>query len=365
MRFARGPRFERLGLAVFGALVLAAPACGKGATADKPTADRRASAAATASAPTASTASRRTVTFEGACDASGSVELDERTFVLADDEDNVLRVYDADRGGRPLHEIDLGPALGFEKSAKKIESDLEAATRIGDRAYFLASHGRTSKGKRDPNRLFFFATTLPPDIREVAVIGQPYRSLLEELEADPRFADFQLSAAASRAPKEPGGLNIEGMTAEPDGGLLIGFRSPVPDGRALLFRLRNPDGVLAGEKAQLSDPVRLDLGGLGVRALSFWHSRYLALGGPSGDGGPFQLFRFDGGMSAERVTSVDLEGFGAEGFFTPDARDEILVLSDDGTRLVNGRPCKKLKQPAEKSFRGVWVRLPNDAAAGR
>jgi hypothetical protein len=36
----------------------------------------------------------------------------------------------------------------------------------------------------------------------------------------------------------------------------------------------------------------------------------------------------------------------------------VLVLSDDGTREVGGKPCKKLKDPRQKGFRGVWVRVP-------
>jgi hypothetical protein len=299
---------------------------------------------------------RRVVTFEGTCDASGAVELDDRTLVLADDENNALRVYDAERGGRPLQEVDVSAALGLEKP-KKAESDFEAGTRMGDRAYFIASHGRTSKGKRDTDRLVFFAAALPREGQPLAVIGAPYRSLLDDLMTDPKLAAFQLERAAARAPKEPGGMNIEGMTSQPDGSVLIGFRSPIPGGRALLVRLLNPDAVIRGEKAKLSEPLRLDLGGLGVRALSSFHGGYLIVAGPSGDGGPFRLFHGEDG-SAAAIPGVDLEGFGAEALFTPDTGDRVLVLSDDGTRLVDGRPCKKLKDPSKKSFRGVWVRLP-------
>lgn len=300
---------------------------------------------------------RRVVTFEGTCDASGVVELDDRTLVVADDENNLLRVYDAERGGRPLQEFDVSYALGLQKP-KKAESDFEAGTRVGDRAYFLASHGRTSKGKRDPDRLVFFATTLPRDGKPLAVLGTPYRSLLEDLTSDEKLAAFRLEEAALRAPKEPGGMNIEGMTSQPDGSLLIGFRSPIPGGRALLVRLLNPDDVIRGERAKLSAPLELDLGGLGVRALSSWLGGYLIVAGPSGDGGPFRLFRSTEQATAVPVAGVDLEDFGAEGLFTPDSGDQVLVLSDDGTRLVEGRPCKKLKDPSKKSFRGVWVRLP-------
>jgi hypothetical protein len=299
---------------------------------------------------------RRVLTFEGTCDASGAVELDDRTLVIADDENNSLRVYDAERGGRPLHEFDVSQALGLEKP-HKAESDFEAGTRAGDRAYFIASHGRTSKGKRDTNRLVFFAATLPRDGQPLSIVGEPYRELLDDLTTDPKLAAFRLEQAAQRAPKEPDGMNIEGMTSQPDGSVLLGFRSPVPGGRALLVRLLNPDAVIRGEKAKLSDPVRLDLGGLGVRALSSWNAGYLIVAGPSGDGGPFKLFRGDE-EGALAVPGVDLEGFGAEALFTPDTGDQVLVLSDDGTRLVEGRPCKKLRDPSKKSFRGVWVRLP-------
>ncbi len=74
------------------------------------------------------------------------------------------RVYDVERGGKPVLEIDVSSALGLEHPAGA-ESDLEGSTRVGDRAYFLSSHARTSKGKRDPDRLLFFATKLPSERR--------------------------------------------------------------------------------------------------------------------------------------------------------------------------------------------------------
>jgi hypothetical protein len=298
----------------------------------------------------------RVVTFEGACDASGAVELDSRHFAVADDEDNVLRVYDADRGGPPLLTEDLSPSLPLQKS-RNAESDFEAATRVGDSGYFLASHARTSKGKWDPDRALFFATTLPREGSTLSLVGKPYRTLLEDLASDPGLRSLALHEAALRAPKEPGGLNLEGLTADPSGGLLLGFRSPVPQGRALLVRLLNPRAMLDGEHVRFSEPLLLDLGGLGVRALSTWGTRFLIAAGPSGDGGPFRLFRFDGRSQVEPVAGVDFDGFGPEGFFTPEARDELMVLSDDGTRVMHGKACKKLKDSGLKSFRGVWLKI--------
>jgi hypothetical protein len=54
------------------------------------------------------------VVFEGACDASGAVPIDRRHFAVADDEDSVLRVYDAWAGGPPILRVDVADAIDLE-----------------------------------------------------------------------------------------------------------------------------------------------------------------------------------------------------------------------------------------------------------
>ncbi len=39
----------------------------------------------------------------------------------------------------------------------------------------------------------------------------------------------------------------------------------------------------------------------------------------------------------------------------PDGEAEILLLSDDGNRVIDGVACKDLDGPARKRFRGLWV----------
>lgn len=300
------------------------------------------------------------VVFEGACDASGAVELDRTHFVVADDEDNVLRVYDAVRGGPPVAAVDVSAALGLTPQGKRVprmpELDLEAATRIGDRAYWLTSHGRNSKGKARPERLRLFATTLPaaPAAGGLEVVASSAR-LLDALLADPRLARFDLASAATRAPKAEGGLNLEGMTASPDGALLLGFRSPVPDGHALLVRLERPDDFLAGGAATLGPPVQLDLGGLGVRALTWWRGRYAIIAGPVDAGGSARLYAWAGAGPAVPL-AVDLTGYNPEGTFSPDGDPRLLLLSDDGAAPIDGVACKAAPDPARRRFRGVWLR---------
>jgi hypothetical protein len=310
----------------------------------------------------------REVVFTGMCDASGAVPVSSRLFVVADDEDNVLRVYDAELGGAPLSAVDVSAQLGLSLKGKKHpkapETDLEAATRIDDRAYWLTSHGRNKKGRLETERLFFFATTVPTADAAVALVGRPYGRLLEDLVAAPQLALFGLAAAAQRAPRAPGGLNIEGLTATPDGTLLVGFRNPVPDGQALAIVIENPREIVdAGAPARFGPPIRLALDGRGVRSLSWWRGDYLVAAGNAGDGGESRLYTWDGAGAPVHV-ALDLRRYNPEGFFTPEDRDEILLLSDDGTVLVDGRPCKRLRDHARRSFRGVWVRLPGSANPG-
>jgi hypothetical protein len=305
------------------------------------------------------------------CDASGAVPLDDRLFAVADDEDNILRVYDAERGGAPLQLADVSEKLGLPRKAKKPkkkkkpkpvkwpETDLEAATRIGNLAFWITSHGRNSSGKLKTERHRLFATTLPQASLELEldVEGQPYESLLSDLLSDPRFQRFELGRASELAPKDEGGLNIEGMTARPEGGVWIGFRSPVPAGRALLFPLLNPEETVRGAAARLGDPLTIDLGGLGIRSLSSWHGRYLIVAGHHADGGPSQLYSWNGHDQPERLGPLPDPDLNPEGFFTPEERDAILILSDDGSVEIDGTECKRLKDPTKKRFRGAWVSL--------
>jgi hypothetical protein len=297
--------------------------------------------------------------FTGMCDASGAVALDDHTFLVADDEDNVLRAYDARVGGAPLAAVDLSAALGLPQKKKGApEIDIEAATRLGARAYFITSHGRNSSGKLKPERLRFFATTAPANGKP-ELVGRPYEKLLVDLLAEPRLASFGLAAAAELAPKAPGGLNIEGMTARPEGGVWLGFRNPLPQGRALLVPLHNPEQLAEGEgPARFGEPLTLDLGGLGVRALSYWRGRYLVAAGAFDSGRVSRLFSWDGRAQVSAVEAVDVRQYSPEAFFTPEGLDRVLLLSDDGSLSIEGKECKRLEHPEQKRFRGLWIRLP-------
>ncbi|MBU6400628.1 MAG: DUF3616 domain-containing protein [Verrucomicrobia bacterium] len=299
--------------------------------------------------------------YRGICDASGAVPVGTNFFAVADDEVNQIRVYRRDQGGGPLRVLDLTPFL--EVDPRSPESDLEAGARIGDRAYWIGSHGRNQRGRVRLSRQRFFATAIkeddPAGVRLVP-IGRPYTHLLEDLENAPQLKSFRLRAAARRMPKARGALNIEGLSATPEGHLLIGFRNPIPHGLALLVPLLNPDALLEGHPADLGDPVQLDLDGLGIRDLAFWRGKYLISAGPYNGVGHFRIYEWDGGKSAPRhLQGIHFGDLHPEAVLIyPDLGfRKVQLLSDDGTRLIGGCVCKQLPE-AQKRFRSVWVELP-------
>jgi hypothetical protein len=104
-----------------------------------------------------------------------------------------------------------------------------------------------------------------------------------------------------------GPLNIEGLTW--DRGrerLLLGLRSPVSDGRALLIALRIGDAARPLSASNLiadGQLIALDLGGLAIRGLGYDPDvdRVLVIGGGTTDEGkgPFRLFEWDGRSSSQ------------------------------------------------------------------
>jgi len=306
--------------------------------------------------------------YTGAVDGSAAVALDVEHFVAASDEDSVLRVYGRDRGGPPLQSIDLTQFL--DVPAASPETDIEAAARIGDRAYWISSHGRNSRGQEKEGRHRFFATDIVTSERGVTLrpAGKPYQDLLRDLIAAPSLEPFRLAEAAARPPKSAGGLNIEGLCATGDRHLLIGFRNPVPQGRALLVPLLNADAVIQGQRAQFGPPLRLDLGGLGIRDIAFWEGEYLIVAGPSDGKGQSRLYRWAGNDQGPKLLRhVSLKGLNPEAVIVYRDRglQQVQLLSDDSKKVQNDDAGKSEAVLGQKQFRSIWVLLPPALRDGR
>jgi hypothetical protein len=300
----------------------------------------------------------RPMEYSGLRDASAAVAVSSNLFIVADDEKNTLRVYSTDHAGPPLKEFDLDAFL--QVTSKSPEADLEGAALLGNRAFWIGSHGRNKDGKDRPNRRRFFATDIGITNGEVTLspVGKPCKRLVDDLLRDSRFAEFHLAEASTRPPKEQEALNIEGLSATPDGHVLLGFRNPTPHGKALLIPLLNPNEVIEGKPARFDPAILLDLDGLGIRDMAYFNGAYFIIAGGWHSGGKFQFYRWAGGDSEPKKFEVKHAGD-----YTPEAIiiypekgfHEIQILSDDGNRAVHGIPAKELGDSAPKTFRSFWL----------
>jgi hypothetical protein len=299
----------------------------------------------------------------GMCDASAGVALSSTEFVMANDEDNFLRIYHTYQSGTFTQKLDVSDQIKNNPEHK--EADIEGVALLQGTIYWITSHGRNKEGKFKPERYNFFANeiTRAGDAIVYTPIGQSYTGLLKDLVQDACLKKYDLEEAATLAPKSQGGLNIEGLTASPNNELLIGFRNPIPGGQALLVPLKNPTEVIKGNLAEFGRPIELDLGGLGVRSIEYWANRgiYLIIAGSYNQDNEFRLYQWSGQpeISPTPLANVEhLSELRPEAIIIyPGIDDKFQILSDDGAVEHDGVECKDLANEAAKYFRSVWVSL--------
>lgn len=292
--------------------------------------------------------------YTGMCDASAAIALSATQFVVANDEDNLLRRYTIG-SSQPATLLDLGPLLKVSD-----EVDIEGAARIGDTIYWITSHGRNKDALERPERLNFFATQVSGGAGSptLTLKGTPHQHLLEAL--NPVLAAQGFPAAATKAPESQGGLNIEGLAASGTH-LLIGFRNPVPKAQALVVELLNPAELIASPKAvaKIGRVQLLDLGGRGIRSFDALPNGkgFVIVAGSFDDTPNFAVFRWAGDATGPTpVPGLTFTDFRPEALFinepagapTPAAALTLSLLSDDGDVVIEGKPCKNKKTPPEK-----------------
>ncbi len=339
------------------------------------------------------------IVYNGMSDASAAVGLGDDLFVVADDENNVLRVYHTDKTSGPVYSFDLTPFI--VKGKDYAEADIEGAALVGDCIYWITSHGRNKDGKIRPNRYRFFATSVKVKDGRVTLdfVGVPCGTLIHEmikaeatkhlkLESVTRFGVKELKKKEKKklAPKKEG-LNIEGLCASPDGKTLyIGFRNPqfidpiTAKKRAGIVPLLNPQQVIQkGETPVFGPPVLLDMNGLGVRSMEYshFHKAFFIIAGPEDGKKDFALYRWSGKVDKRPVSvkkfPVTSNALTPEALIVFEKTGRLFVLSDDGSIVVdvpdvsgcikgkmlkNGQCLNKhLSDQTKKYFRGMWLEV--------
>jgi predicted extracellular nuclease len=327
----------------------------------------------------------------GASDASTAIAIDNDFMLVADDEDQTIRVYDRNDSGLPLAQFDFTANLNLDGSS---EVDIEGATRVGNRIYWQGSHGNNSSGADRPNRERIFSTDLSGTgaATTLTFVGS-YPFLEDDLLAwdnnnghglGANFLGLAASAADGIIPEsaDGSGFNIEGLSMAPDGTTAyVGFRAPLlPTGnrtQALIVPVTNyttiVDSSAATGSATFGAPIQLDLSGRGIRSLECNANGCLIIAGAPDGSGNFAIFTWSGNPAdAPELRAADLAALQSGGSFESIVElpagtflgangnaATVQLLSDNGDTVwyANGVISKELAQINQQKFRSDIVTL--------
>jgi hypothetical protein len=195
----------------------------------------------------------------GKFDASGVVDVPESAGVLFVDNGREGQIFwmELDQKGKQVGSIN-SLSLGVH-----IE-DLEAITTDGTSFYVASSQSRP-KAIASEGLVRFKFDQGSRRIKDAESISGLKAFLVANV--------AELQDGADR-PGKDGGLNIEGLAWDPrDGRLLLGLRSPIVDGHALVvpLRLRDRRGAFSIDNLEVenSKAIRLPLGGAGIRGIEY------------------------------------------------------------------------------------------------
>lgn len=332
----------------------------------------------------------------GVSDASTALPVDAQHMLVADDENQVLRIFSRSNSGPALVEFNLNPFLDLRDlydDGTPREVDLEASTRVGNRVFWIGSHSHSRDAELVTNRARLFGTdlTFAGTNSTMNFVGRYDFLKLDLLNWDTtnghgrgsNYFGLAASAATGVDPKaaDGSGFNIEGLTMAPGSTNIayLAFRAPLvpPTNRvhALIIPVTNFTTLAVGNSttagvARFGAPMELNLGGRGLRSIEGSGTNFLIVAGPPGlaKGIPpndFRLFTWNGLASgAPQERGVSLTNLLPEAIVElPPApwtsNSTVQLVSDNGIALYygDGIEAKFLPIPQFKKFRSDWVAL--------
>ena len=266
--------------------------------------------------------------FADIYEPSGLVQLtDGRLLVVEDEQDRPVHLLQTAHNDGQLVLLSF-PAPAFPLRADDLEG---VAAGPGNRVYAITSHTPEADGTLDAARKKLLRFTVEPGGGYGQV--EDFSGLLPHL----------LERVAAIAPGTRH-IDIEGLSLDRDGRrLLFGLRQPVVEGRSVVLSLENPAAIFdRGEAPVVSaSPVLLDLGGGGIRAMTYAPccGGYLLANEveSSGDKPRSWLWLWDGDPDHPPL-SLDFPGRGElkniEGLavVAVEGREFLLAACDDGHR---------------------------------
>jgi len=174
--------------------------------------------------------------------------------------------------------------------------DLEGITTDGAHFYIVGSQSK-SKGSDMAGLVRFKFDAQGQRVEGVETVSGLKKFLAENV--------AELRGMENRKYKD-GGINVEGVAWDARGKtLLLGLRSPVVDGHALVvpLKLRDPRGAFSQDNLQVegAKAIRLPLGGVGIRSIEYDERRkaFRVLSGAAANNekDDFKLWEWDGDVA--------------------------------------------------------------------
>ncbi len=283
--------------------------------------------------------------FEKIFEPSGATLLKDGKVLLMEDENlNTMHLIKPNSDNSVK---ELGSPVMDKKTKKLLEKkvhDIEGVANNGDdKIYAITSHSTNKSHKRKKSREQIIRFEYHKGKIENLKL---FHGLLEELSSlHPKFKQA-LSGTKIQSPKKQ--INIEALAWDKKNNrLLIGFRSPLIDGKAPIVILTNPNGIFdKKEKAHLQGPILLDLQGNGIRGMS-WDEKnrgYWISAGSSGSRKKrnFNLWFWNiDKNSLKKIKDISNIGYAESLVTLHDGR--ILIVDDNGNILTHGANYKIVK----------------------
>lgn len=315
----------------------------------------------------------------GFADASAAIALDDNYMIVANDENNLLYVYDRKRSGLPVttYDFNQGNKLNLTDGSTNNWKEVDVEAGVASIAtpgiiYWMGSMSNSSSFNDKPNRNRLFAVYVSGTGSATSFIDTGH---VETLRAqlvtwgDANGYNFSAAAAAGKDPKAIDGFNIEGMVFGPDNTTMyIGFRAPlVPVAsrtKAVIAPIRNFEswfnkGAPVGN-ATIGAPIELDLGGRGIRdMIRLSNGNYVIIAGSYDGTAVGAIYKWTGNATdtPTQISSMDISALNVEGVLPVNAagvllEDRLQVISDDGDNVfyADGAAAKDLGPANFKKF---------------
>ncbi|NKM23408.1 DUF3616 domain-containing protein [Rhizobium laguerreae] len=252
---------------------------------------------------------------------------DGKTCLLVGDEYRYALSFDVDDTSVAIKDrVFLLPKKAKDGHKYK-ETDAEGVSFSGGFFYIVGSHGRNKEGEKQDSR--YFAYRIPASALSGGDLGEE-NEVSSAVEKSDRLADLldqsdAFKKANALAP-EKDGTNIEGLAVTGDK-LFVGFRGPLPDGKAVIGE--TSVNYLFDDGAGGLELHPVDLGkGQAVRDLAPYHDGLLILAGPQDrNGGKAAIYTWTRDNGPSQL--AELEPVGSK-----DRQPETLMVLSEENGLI-------------------------------